>query len=102
MPKVKDSQGNVGAKLPYDSEGKEQAQKIVVANPELDIDYGENNVTDAPSMRESYQMGGLVPGQPGFGQRPKIGQNLGINPMQGMYEEGGEIPKYKKGGKVKK
>ena len=103
MPTITDSEGNVVAKLPYDSEGEAQAEKLVEANQDLKIDYGENNVVNAPDMRESYQMGGLIPGlDKGFGQKPKIGQNLGINPMQGMYEEGGEIPKYKKGGKVKK
>ena len=42
MPTITDSEGNVVAKLPYDSEGEAQAEKLVEANPDLEIDYGEN------------------------------------------------------------
>jgi subtilase family serine protease len=104
MMAVYDEEGNLVAEINKSNPEAEDLVKVIKKEkPELEIDYGENNVVNAPDMRESYQMGGLIPGlDKGFGQKPKIGQNLGINPMQGMYEEGGEIPKYKKGGKVKK
>ena len=49
---------------------------------------------DARSRRETYQLGGQIPGQPGFGQRPIVSP-----PLQGVaspipqlqYEEGGKI-----------
>ena len=77
MPKVKDSQGNVVAKLPYDSEGEAQAEKIVKANPELEIDYSPGGEYNAPDMREQMYAGG-----------GKVGYN--------------KIGQYKHGGKVKK
>ena len=70
-------------------------------------------ISDGAKRGESYQLGGLIPGQQGFGQRPVVNPlTIGQNPMVkpplgnvkkplGMYEEGGEV-EYKKGGKVKK
>ena len=93
-------------KLPYTPEGEELVENIKENVEEVggEIDYGQNNVTDAPSMRENYQLGGLIPGQPGFGERPivsPLGQNPIVKPpLSPIMEEGGEVPEYKKGGKV--
>ena len=95
MPTVKDELGNVVAELPYNEQGEEAAEKMVSDNPNLDIDYAPGGSKDAPSMRENYELGGLIPGQPGFGERPIIEP-----PLSPIMEEGGEVPKYKKGGKV--
>ena len=100
MPIIKDPQGNIIAKMPYNEGGEQAAEKMVADNPNLDIDYGENNVTDASKMRENYQLGGLIPGQPGFGQRPIVSPP--VPPVPPIMEEGGEVPEYKKGGKTKK
>ena len=68
-------------------------------------------VTNAPDMRENYQWGGRVlppQGLPqgGLPRRPMspvappvapVGRGPGM-----MYEEGGKVKKYKKGGKAKK
>jgi hypothetical protein len=106
MPTVKDEKGEVVAKMEYTPEGEAQAEKMVEDN----LGY---TITNAPDIRENYQLGGLVPGQQGFGQRPVVNPlTIGQNPMVkpplgnvkkplGMYEEGGEV-EYKKGGKVKK
>ena len=103
-------------KLPYTPEGEEVVENIKEEVESIGgkIDYGENNVVNAPDNRENYQLGGLIPGQQGFGQNPLIKPPLGninaplIKPPLGnegaplgMYEEGGEV-EYKKGGKVKK
>ena len=88
MPTVKDEQGNIIAKMPYDKQGEVAAEKMVEDSPNLEIDYGQNNVTDAPSMRENYQLGGLIPGNPGFGQRPIVSP-----PLSPIMEEGGEVDK---------
>ena len=104
MPTVKDELGNVVAELPYSEQGEEAAEKMVSDNPNLDIDYAPGGSQDAPSMRENYQLGGLIPGQPGFGERPivsPLGQNPIVKPpLSPIMEEGGEVPEYKKGGKV--
>ena len=76
MPTVKDEQGNVIAKMPYDDAGEAAAEKMVEDSPNLEIDYGQNNVTDAPSMREQMYAGG-----------GKTGYNA-----IGMYEKGGDVP----------
>ena len=119
MPTVKDEKGEVVAKMEYTPEGEAQAEKMVEDN----LGY---TITNAPDMRENYQLGGLIPGQQGFGQNPLIKPPLGninaplikpplgnvntplIKPPLGnegaplgMYEEGGEV-EYKKGGKIKK
>ena len=129
MPKVKDTAGNIVAELPYTAKGEEMAQDMANENPSLKIDYGENNVTDAPMMRETYELGGRIPGDPLFGQRPAINSNVGIQgggvgegiqlpPVladewpepgpgdkfhddQNLLESGQATGMYKKGGKVK-
>ena len=118
MPTIKDEQGNEVANVSYDNP---DADKIVSDIIEKNPQY---TVTNAPDTRESYQLGGKIPGQLGFGERPMVrplGQNpiinqpsqrpvvnpLGKNPiikssLSPIMEEGGKIPKYKKGGKAKK
>jgi hypothetical protein len=63
MPTVKDKQGNVVAELPYNEAGEAQAEKIVEENPNFEV-------VDAGSRRESYHLGGAIPGDVKFGQRP--------------------------------
>ena len=88
---------------PESIEGQEVAKKL---SDEYIIDYGENNVTDAPAMRENYQLGGLIPGQQGFGKRPIVSPPVmpvrPISPTLPLMEEGGEVPEYEQGKKVKK
>jgi hypothetical protein len=116
-------------KLPYTPEGEEVVENIKeeVENVGGKINYGENAVVNAPDMRENYQLGGLIPGQPGFGQNPNVRipqpnvdvDNLrkDVNPLQNEVDwgmpwqgdkektvivprkEGGKIDKYEKGGK---
>ena len=95
MPTVKDELGNVVAKMSYNKEGEAAAEKMVSDNPNYEV-------VDAASRTESYQLGGLIPGQKGFGQKPRMRPPLpGTASSLGMYEEGGEV-EYKKGGKIKK
>ena len=91
-------------KLPYTEEVEELLENI---EPKVEQVGGEikYDVTNAPDMRETYQLGGLVPGQPGFGQRPIVRPPVvprPSRPKSPIMEEGGEGPEYKKGGKVKK
>ncbi len=103
MPTVKDATGEVVAKLPYDAKGEAQAEAMVQQDPSLKIDYAPGGQYDAPDMRESYQLGGQIPGQPGFGERPQP-VNPGMNPLGiGQVTPSASIsPLYKKGGKVDK
>ena len=95
MPIVKDEEGKVVAEMEYTPKGEAQAEKMVEDN----LGY---TVTNASERVQNYQFGGLVPGQPGFGQRPVVKPPIGnVGAPLGMYEEGGEV-EYKKGGKVKK
>ena len=111
MPTV--GKGDNAAEFPYTKEGMEAAEDYAQqTNQEIEI-------KNAPDMRESYHMGGQVPGQPGFGQRP--GQQtagLGSAVSQGLIKGGymnpqGDIKRddplpdfdlwnFEKGGKVKK
>ena len=51
-------------------------------------------VSDAGSRNESYQLGVLIPGEEGFGQRPMIKPPLpGTASSLGMYEKGGPVDK---------
>ena len=86
-------------KLPYTPEGEELVENIKEEVEEVggDIKY---NTTNAPDIRENYQLGGLIPGQPGFGQRPMV--RPPVAPISPIMEEGGEVPEYKEGKKVKK
>ena len=77
MPTVKDEQGNIVAKLPYDDTGEAQAEKMVSANPGFEVDYAPGGEYDAPGMREQLYAGG---GKTGYN---KIG----------MYEKGGKVKK---------
>ena len=73
MPEVKDKiTGKIIAKMPYDSDGKEAAEKMVAENPQYEIKDG------AMRSQTMYAGGG------------ETGYNVVGNPM------------YKKGGKVKK
>jgi len=76
MPTIKDkTTGKVVAELPYDIAGKQSAENIADTNPNYEV-------VDAGSRSESYQLGGQIPGQPGFGQRPSpIPNPLGASPI---------------------
>ena len=110
MPKV--GKGDKEADFPYTEEGMEAAEDYAQqTNQEIEI-------KNAPDMRETYHMGGQVPGQPGFGQRPAPVAPIGLGQKpEGLQPQGymGNIteglaksgimeptPRYKKGGKVKK
>ena len=93
MPKVGDKE------FPYTPEGMKNAKQ-------------ESSATgvpmqDANERTQNFQLGGEVPGQPGFGVNPNQPQAPGtVAPLQGMEEggevgeEGGEAEKYKWGGLV--
>ena len=59
---------------------------------------------DGSKRKETYQLGGLIPGQPGFGKRPMVNQPVSPLPTPGRmpgtagynYEEGGKVKKSKK------
>ena len=94
MPTVKDKMtGKTIAKMPYDSEGEMTAEKMVAENPGYEI-------KDGAQRMESYQLGGQVPGQAGFGQRPQP-VNPGMNPL-GINVKSPPVNLLEKGGKVKK
>jgi hypothetical protein len=89
MPTVKDKKtGDVVSQQPYTAEGTQRAETIVQANPDWELDYAPNGKTDGAQRSKSYQLGGQVPGQPGFGQRP--------SPMPNPYgyEKGGKTLSY--------
>ena len=100
MPTVKDELGNVVAEMPYDDKGEAAAEKMVQDNPNLDIDYAPGGTTNAPDNRENYQLGGQIPGDLGFGQKPMVNPLPSPGRMPGtagyVYEEGGKADKYKK------
>ena len=112
MPTVKDKiTGKVISEQRYNQEGIQNAATIAESNPNWEIDYAPGGEYNAPDIRENYQLGGLVPGQEGFGQKPILPQkpiSLSEWPEPGpgdkfhtdMYKKGGKV-KYKKGGKVK-
>jgi hypothetical protein len=74
MPTVKDEQGNVIAKLPYTDQGELQAEKMVSANPEFEIDYAPGGEVDAMDRSQTTYAGG---GKTGY-----------------------DVPQYKEGGKA--
>ena len=97
-------------KFPYTPEGKILAEEISEKEPTWEI-------SDAAERTESYQLGGIVPGQEGFGERPApVAPMGGMGPGQGDASLGGGVnmgkvadivlnpasSRYKKGGKVKK
>ena len=100
MPTVKDELGNVVAEMPYDDKGEQAAEKMVQDNQNLDIDYAPGGTTNAPDNRENYQLGGQIPGDLGFGQKPMVNPLPSPGRMPGTagyeYEEGGKTNKYKK------
>ena len=109
MPTIKSKlTGEEVANLPYSAQGEQTAQQMVQQDPNLEIDYSPGGQQDAPTMRESYHLGGEVPGQPGFGVNPNA-LSPNINPMgaspaeaMGKAMAGSRIPySYEKGGKVK-
>ena len=118
MPTVKDkATGEVISRQRYNEKGIQNAASIADSNPSWEIDYAPGGENNAPDMRESYQLGGKIPGQQGFGERPMVsplGQKPIIkppispimeeieSPLSSIMEGGGEIPGYKKGGKAKK
>ena len=100
MPTVKDELGNVVAEMPYDDKGEAAAEKMVQENPNLDIDYAPGGTTNAPDNRENYQLGGQIPGDLGFGEKPMANPLPSPGRMPGTagyeYEEGGKTNKYRK------
>ena len=85
MPTVKDKQtGDVVSRQPYTSEGTQRAEQIAESDPNWEI-------TNAPDTRENYQLGGQVPGQPGFGQRPPV-VAPGVPPSPEGFKLGDAIP----------
>jgi hypothetical protein len=70
---------------PESPEGKKVIEKLA---DDYTVDYAPGGSYDAPSMRESYQLGG-IPGQPGFGQMP------GPIPNPYSYKDGGKVKKKK-------
>tara|TARA_R110002020_G_scaffold204652_1_gene408938 strand:+ start:60 stop:410 length:351 start_codon:yes stop_codon:yes gene_type:complete len=115
MPKV--GKGDKAADFPYTKEGMEAAEDYAQQTNQ-EIDYSPGGTKNAPDMRESYHMGGQVPGQPGFGQKPgqqtagfgsAVSQGLikgGYMNPQGNVKRDDAIPDVtefmKEGGKVKK
>ena len=112
MPTVKDKlTGKIISEQPYTPEGKILAEEISEKEPSWEI-------SDAMQRSESYQLGGIVPGQEGFGERPALVAPPmgGMGPGQGDASLGGGVnmgkvadmvlnpasSRYKKGGKVKK
>ena len=122
MPTVKDkTTGNVVSEQPYTTEGTQKAEQIADTDPNWEV-------VNAPDTRETYHMGGQVPGQPGFGERPgqpgfkqapgqqtaglgsAVSQGLikgGYMNHQGSVKRDDPIPdfdlwNFEKGGKVKK
>ena len=111
MPKV--GKGDKAADFPYTKEGMEAAEDYAQqTNQEIEI-------KNAPDMRETYHMGGQVPGQPGFGERPGQMNNMmknegnqgdqiashGYSWIEDLVPKKQEMqfrPQYKKGGKVNK
>jgi|TARA_R100001530_G_C4270029_1_gene142881 hypothetical protein len=107
MPEVRDkTTEKVVAKFDYDAGGEAEAEKLANTDINLEVVDAPMGVYNAPDMRDSYQLGGKIPGQQGFGERPiasPLGQKPIIkSPLSPIMEGGGEIPKYKKGGKAKK
>ena len=94
MPTVKDkATGDVVSRQPYTAEGTQRAKTIVEANPDWEIDYAPGGTQNAPDVRESYQLGGQIPGQPGFGQKPGFGQRPSSVPNPYNYKKGGKVKK---------
>ena len=62
MPTVKDkTTGEVVAELPYDAQGKEKADQMVQASPNLEIDYAPGGASDAMTRSTTtYLEGGKV------------------------------------------
>ena len=113
MPTVKDkTTGNVVSEQPYTTEGTQKAEQIADTDPNWEV-------VNAPDTRETYHMGGQVPGQPGFGERPGQMNNMmknegnqgdqiashGYSWIEDLVPKKQEMqfrPQYKKGGKVNK
>ena len=89
-------------KVPYTLKGEELVENIKEEVEAVggEVDYAPGGTTNAPDNRESYQLGGLIPGQPGFGQKPMANPLSSPGRMPGtagyIYEEGGKADKYKK------
>ena len=99
MPKVGDKE------FAYTPEG------IAAAKAEADMTGESMEIVDAGSRSQSYQLGGKIPGQPGFGERPlrPILDNrnpVGVDPIPEPEYRGQSLGRsyqeWKKGGKVSK
>ena len=107
MPTVKDkTSGDVVSRQPYTAEGTQRAEQIAESDPTWEIDYAPGGQQDASARNESYQLGGLIPGQEGFGQNPMMkpplpqpGQSTD-NRFRDMAKKLTGFLGYEKGGKV--
>jgi|10_taG_2_1085330.scaffolds.fasta_scaffold124629_2 hypothetical protein len=118
MTEVKDKEtGKTIARFNYDDEGTMKAQQMADSDFNLEVSdqpetpMGEEGMPEENAMErsEQYYMGGKVPGQSGFGDRPN--PNAAMNPGMGgnvpledttTVEWDPKISPYKHGGKVKK
>ena len=82
---------------PESPEGKKVIEKLA---DDYTVDYAPGGSYDAPSMRESYKLGGLIPGQSGFGER-LTGDNPNVLEDAIGTKLPSVVPRLKKGGKVK-
>ena len=95
-------------KLPYTPEGEELVENIKEEVEAVggEVDYAPGGTTNAPDTRENYQLGGKIPGQLGFGERPMVNPLPSPGRMPGtagyVYDKGGKVDEYKEGGKTKK
>ena len=106
MPKVGDKE------FPYTPQGKEQAKAYAERTGEK-VQGLEDSIPiqDSGARRQTYEIGGKIPGDEGFGINPNELNPIetGAMPEPAVYQEGGEVDeendeeveKYKKGGKVK-
>ena len=96
MPTVKDkTSGDVVSRQPYTAEGTQRAEQIAESDPTWEIDYAPGGQQDASARNESYQLGGLIPGQQGFGKRPIVSPPVmpvrPISPTLPLMEKGGKV-----------
>ena len=107
MPELVDELGNVIKEIDYENpEEIQQAEDLAEKTPGIDIEYAPGGTFNAPDIRENYQLGGLIPGQPGFGQRPLVEPPLppvaptpvapiAKPPLSPIMKEGGKVKEKK-------
>ena len=72
MPEVKDSEGNIIAKLPYTEVGMEQAESMKEVNPSLIVDYAPGGQYNGMERMEQNYAGGGKTGYNAIGAMPKM------------------------------